>query len=142
MNNLESKLFYSSFDLLKYKKCWYAYVDDVFCVWWGFLRQLDKFLTIINSLHPSIVFTQEQETNHFLHLTISAINQKLHFSIFRKPYTDHPFLVFSTFSYICCVSFSRQYTGQHQFPFQLRISIKSLILLVHCLRERLSYHHY
>ena len=93
MNHIEWKLFDSSLYLLKFVKSWVRYVDDILCIWCGSLRQLNLFLSLINSLHSSINFTLELEENHainFLDVTIAIQNQKLNFSIFRKPsYTDH-----------------------------------------------------
>lgn len=71
---------------------WYRYVDDVICLWKGTNRQLQKFHKHINSLDPNIQFTIETEENNsinFLDLTITKINKKHDFSIYRKPtHTD------------------------------------------------------
>lgn len=71
---------------------WYRYVDDIIANFTGTTRQLDSFLTFINSVHSNIKFTIEMEQNNsinFLDLTISKINNKHDFSIFHKPsHTD------------------------------------------------------
>jgi hypothetical protein len=71
---------------------WYRYVDDVICLWTGSTRQLDIFLTLLNSLNSSIQFTMETEQNlslNFLDLTISHTTSKFSYKIFRKAtYTD------------------------------------------------------
>jgi hypothetical protein len=92
MDHFEKNLFSSSSELTKNVLCWYRYVDDVFCVWGGSKRQLQLFLTRLNSLNKNLKFTIEVEENNslpFLDLKISKLNNKLDFSIFRKDsYTD------------------------------------------------------
>lgn len=89
MNSLEtSVLTQKQFPIIY----WYRYVDDIICCFNGSDRQLQNFLKHLNTLHPSIKFTIETEKDqslNFLDLKISRIQNKLAFSIFRKPtYTD------------------------------------------------------
>ncbi|KAI5642939.1 reverse transcriptase (RNA-dependent DNA polymerase) domain-containing protein [Phthorimaea operculella] len=70
---------------------WFRYVDDILCVWNGPKDDINNFLTYINSINPNIQFTVEiggKELN-FLDLTISIIDNRHDFKIYRKPtYTD------------------------------------------------------
>ena len=36
---------------------WKRYIDDVFCVWPGPPKDLEKFITYLNTIHSSIKFT-------------------------------------------------------------------------------------
>ena len=87
MDNFEKTVFSSKNPLTKQIGYWFRYVDDVLCLWLGTDRQLNKFHTFINSVHPKIKFTLEIETNqaiNFLDLNISVINGKHQFKIYRK----------------------------------------------------------
>ena len=90
MNDLENKI--EQLPFFKYFKFWYRYVDDILACFIGTKRQLDSLVSSINKLHKNIAFTLEVEQNNsinFLDLTISKVNSRLSFSIFRKPtYTD------------------------------------------------------
>jgi len=92
MNYLETKIFDSNNDNLKYIKYWYRYVDDILCLWTGTIDQLNEFLTFINNIHKNIKFTLEVDSNHsinFLDLKITIENNRHVFGIFRKPtFTD------------------------------------------------------
>jgi hypothetical protein len=72
----------------KYILYYYRYVDDILLLWSGNKDQLNDFLAIINSVHPKIKFTLEIENNKsisFLDLTITNVNNRHHFAIYRKP---------------------------------------------------------
>lgn len=67
---------------------YHRYVDDILLLWSGNKVQLNEFLTIINSVHPKIKFTLEIENNksiNFLDLTITNVNNRHHFAVYRKP---------------------------------------------------------
>ena len=70
-------------------KCWYRYVDDIFCIWPNSLGTIfETFLNQLNNLSPSISFTVEWEQNSklpFLDVLVHNINGHLSFSIYRKP---------------------------------------------------------
>lgn len=79
----------------KFKKLllyWFRYVDDILICWNGSERQFTQFMQNLNAVHENIKFTVEKEnegTLNFLDLTITRINKKHEFKIFRKPtYTD------------------------------------------------------
>lgn len=91
MDNLE-KLIHFDPSINNVILFWFRYVDDIFSGFLGTERQLTQFTQKLNKLHPNIIFTHEIEQNnsiHFLDLTIEKINNKLDFSIFHKPtHTD------------------------------------------------------
>lgn len=99
MDYFENKYFVGQPHILYY----YRYVDDIIMCWTGTLRQIDIFVRKINNLHPKIKFTLELEVDkalNFLDLTVSRIDNRHDFQIYRKPtYTDvtipesscHPF---------------------------------------------------
>lgn len=90
MKNFENHLFNIKNPLIKNIHFWRRYVDDVFCVWTGTERQLQQFLSLLNSLNTKIQFTIEKETDHsinFLDLTIINQNNQLTYQIYRKPTT-------------------------------------------------------
>lgn len=76
------------------KNCiyWYRYVDDILACFIGTDRQLHTFEKYINSIHPNIEFSIEIEQDksiNFLDITITRLQNKHEFSIFRKPsHTD------------------------------------------------------
>lgn len=68
------------------------YVDDILIIWTGTNRQLHMFLEEINKINKSIQFTMEKGGNqiNFLDIGIEITNNKLDFSIYRKPtYSDN-----------------------------------------------------
>ncbi|CAH2089803.1 unnamed protein product [Euphydryas editha] len=88
MDDFENKHIVKNNNILYY----YRYVDDIIICWTGTDRQLDIFVKNLNNIHPKIKFKSELEQNHsinFLDLTITRVNNKHQFGIFRKPtYTD------------------------------------------------------
>lgn len=86
MANLETTI--EQTEPFKHIIFWYRYVDDVLAGFTGTSRQLTKFLAHINSIHPKIKFTIEEERNNeinFLDITIKRNHPSLSFKIFRKP---------------------------------------------------------
>ena len=70
-------------------KCWFRYVDDIFCIWPSALDPIfDLFFNQLNNLSPSVSFTVEWERNGklpFLDVLVHNLNGNLSFSIYRKP---------------------------------------------------------
>ena len=63
------------------------YVDDIFCLFEN-ENQVHRFLTFLNSRHPNMNFTFENENNDtlpFLDVKITRFNQHFITSIYRKP---------------------------------------------------------
>ncbi|XP_050498525.1 uncharacterized protein LOC126886857 [Diabrotica virgifera virgifera] len=96
LNNLEVNIFdnnssnQNSFQKILY---WFRYVDDVLAIIDGNSTDAENILYLLNNLHPAINFTLETESNksiNFLDLTLTRMDSKLIFSVFRKPtQTDH-----------------------------------------------------
>ena len=79
----ESKLFNK---ILK-PTVYYRYVDDIFFLFHK-ETEFQKLLTCLNSLHPSLKFNNEIETNNslpFLNVLITKSNDKFIASVYRKP---------------------------------------------------------
>ena len=70
-------------------KCWFRYVDDIFCIWPSALDPIfETFFNQLNNLSPSVSFTVEWESNSklpFLDVLVHNVNGKLSFSVYRKP---------------------------------------------------------
>ena len=51
---------------------WRRYIDDIFIIWTGSNKDLEEFMTKINSVHPTIKFTHEADDNEltFLDMTV------------------------------------------------------------------------
>ncbi|XP_044757815.1 uncharacterized protein LOC123315969 [Coccinella septempunctata] len=67
---------------------WFRYVDDILIAWIGSEEELREFHNWLNGLHLNINFTLELESDreiNFLDLTIRRQQNKLTFSIYRKP---------------------------------------------------------
>lgn len=92
MDHIENIVFQSKDPLISSILYWYRYVDDVFAIVNCSIRQLDKLLEKLNSVHESIQFTMELEVNNilnFLGLSIERVDGHLEFGIFRKDtFTD------------------------------------------------------
>ena len=72
---------------------WLRYVDDTFVAWSHELEELDAFLSHLNSRHPNIQFTMENEKDGalpFLDVLVTRKpNGKLGHRVHRKPtHTD------------------------------------------------------
>jgi hypothetical protein len=84
MSHLESKFNLSPLKPLSYIR----YVDDTFCTF-NNPQDAQIFLTFLNSLHPKIQFTIENETNQtlpFLDILVHRSPTAFTTSVFRKPY--------------------------------------------------------
>jgi hypothetical protein len=71
---------------------YYRYVDDIICLYKGNERQIDIFKNYLNNLHQKLQFSSEIESDmkiNYLDLTISNLNNKHNFKIYRKStYSD------------------------------------------------------
>ncbi|XP_061725625.1 uncharacterized protein LOC133531428 [Cydia pomonella] len=88
MDHFENQHIVGNNNILYY----FRYVDDLIICWMGSMGQLDAFIAELNSKHPKIKFKKELEQDNslnFLDLTISRVNNRHHFQIYRKPtHTD------------------------------------------------------
>ena len=76
---------------------WYRYVDDVFSI--VKRRLVEKLLAHMNTQHPSITFTIEEEENGklpFLDAHIQRIDGSLRMSVYRKPTHTGRYLAFTS----------------------------------------------
>ncbi|XP_072152695.1 uncharacterized protein [Bemisia tabaci] len=97
---LLSDIFMDKFDKLicqadgKWKRnifTYHRFVDDIFLIWTGTNRELNKFLSDINKLEPNLKFKLENggKKLNFLDLTLEIIENRIAFKIYRKDsYTD------------------------------------------------------
>ena len=65
---------------------YYRYVDDIFCLF-KCVKDADLFLAQLNSMHPSLKFTVERESNYFRFLMYLCIKLLQPFS---PLYTESP----------------------------------------------------
>ena len=66
------------------------YVDDTFIIFDGTIRQIKNMKKYMNGINKNIQFTLETEVNNklnFLDLTITKIDKKFQYQIYRKPTT-------------------------------------------------------
>ena len=66
---------------------YYRYVDDTFCLFKN-ENDADSFLIQLNSMHPSLKFTMEKESNHqlaFLDVFVHKTSTVFLTSVYRKP---------------------------------------------------------
>ncbi|KAK5648028.1 hypothetical protein RI129_002920 [Pyrocoelia pectoralis] len=103
MNKLETAFITQSQFYLDHVIVWKRHVDDIICIHTADDHQLTLFLDFLNQIHPTIKFTVELENNNqlpFLDILLHRIDDKIEFSIYRKPSTtdslipidsEHPF---------------------------------------------------
>jgi len=80
-------------------KFWGRYMDDVLVIWNYGESQIEGFLEHLNNLGGELVFTIENETEKklpFLDIWIHRKNNKLVFSIYRKPTNNNRYLSFTS----------------------------------------------
>ena len=80
-------------------KFWGRYMDDVLVIWNYGESQIEGFLEHLNNLGGELVFTIENETEKklpFLDIWIHRKNNKLVFSIYRKPTNKNRYLSFTS----------------------------------------------
>ena len=104
LDNLENKFISKNIFFKKHVIFYARYVDDIIVIFKGDKAQILSFLGFLNTLHPKIIFTYELELNStlpFLDLKLKIIDQKLHFSIFRKPTTTSHLIPYNSFHPFC-----------------------------------------
>jgi hypothetical protein len=75
------------------------YVDDIFALF-DTTTEMNDFLVDLNSLHPSLVFTKEEELNKtlpFLDVLVERINSSFVTSVYRKPTFDGEYIPWNSF---------------------------------------------
>ena len=73
---------------------WWRYIDDIFFIWTKSEKELDEFMTHMNSYHPNIRFTYEksQDKINFLDMTVYKTNGRLLTDLYCKPTDGHQYL--------------------------------------------------
>ena len=80
-----------------------CHVDDILILYRGNKRQCEQLLMHINKIHKNITFTAEYEHNNtinFLDLSITKLEHRHKFSIYRKPTTSDT-LIHNTSNHPC-----------------------------------------
>ena len=88
LNNFENKYIFNKYNRYQNRIILYkCYIDDIFLTFNGSTRQLEILQKFINNIHNKIRFTLELEKNNsinFLDLTITKVNNKFTYKIYRK----------------------------------------------------------
>ncbi len=95
MAHLEKKLL----EYPKGPRIWKRYVDDIITVYEHGEAELLKFLTHLNSSHPTIKFTYEYSTNTINFLDVQVTKNEQGFlttDLYTKPTDSHAYLNFSS----------------------------------------------
>ena len=85
-------------------RLWKRFLDDIFAIWCGSVEDLEKFLNLLNTLHPTIKFTfsftspftcdisgphdcwcHQSKSVNFLDTTVSIKNGKIVTDLYKKP---------------------------------------------------------
>ena len=95
MNWFEKTYVYS------YKKppcIWFRFIDDVWGIFRGSKKELDDFISHLNSSHSSIKFIVEisKEKVTFLDVITYVNNNKIETTLYIKPTDNHGYLDFSS----------------------------------------------
>ena len=92
----EAKLF----NIAKRPLVYFRYVDDTFAVF-NNEEDCNNFFIQLNSLHPSLRFTYEKESNHslpFLDVLVERHDSEFLTSVYRKPTFTGQYLRWNSFS--------------------------------------------
>ena len=77
---------------------WYRYIDDIFCLWQQGEEELEKFITHLNSVHETIMFTIEKSRTSvsFLDTEVHLDNNNIHTTLYVKPTDRNNYLPFDS----------------------------------------------
>ena len=92
----EAKLF----NIAKRPLVYFRYVDDTFAIL-NNEENCNTFSIHLNSLHPSLLFTHEKESNHslpFLDVLVESHDSEFLTSVYRKPAFTGQYLRWNSFS--------------------------------------------
>ena len=108
---------------------WWRYIDDIFLIWTLGEEKLDKFITNLNSLHPTIKFTSERSTTliPFLDVNIQIKNGKLETDLYCKPTDKHQYLLHSS---------SHPYHTKKSIPYSLALRLRRICSTEIALQKR------
>ena len=88
------------FNVVSRPLAYFRYVDDTFAVFRN-EEECNAFLSHLNSLHPSLRFTHEKESNHalpFLDVLVERRDSEFATSVYRKPTFTGQYLRWNSFS--------------------------------------------
>ena len=88
------------FNIAKRPLVYFQYVDDTFAVF-NNEEDCNNFFIQLNSLHPSLRFTYEKESNHslpFLDVLVERHDSEFLTSVYRKPTFTGQYLRWNSFS--------------------------------------------
>ena len=73
---------------------WLRYIDDIFLIWTHGQQELDNFITLANTRHPTIKFTSEQSNDSisFLDVMVTLSDGYLESDLYSKPTDTHQYL--------------------------------------------------
>ena len=98
MGKFEEDFVYNNNPFSTLIRCWFRFIDDVFCIFTGSSDELQEFKSYINSRMPTIKFTleQSQESISFLDVVVKKTDQ-LETRVYRKETDRNSFLDFSSY---------------------------------------------
>ena len=72
--------------ILRFSKCYFRYIDDIFSIWNGTKEELEVFLQKINNCHPTIKseYQISKTEINFLGKSFQSCNQ-LRIKLYMKP---------------------------------------------------------
>ena len=77
---------------------WWRYIDDIFMIWQHGEEQLQQFLDLLNSCHPTLKFTSEHSRDrvNFLDVQVIRENNQLVTDLYVKDTDTHQYLLASS----------------------------------------------
>lgn len=109
---------------------WFRFIDDNFMVWTHGFEELDKFLTHLNTCHPTIKFTHEASLTEAVFLDTRVLldqDHKPYTTLYCKPTDTHCYLHFSS----CHPKHQKESGPYSQFLRLRRICAKETDYLMH-----------
>ena len=108
---------------------WWRCIDDIFLIWTLGEEKLDKFITNLNSLHPTIKFTSERSTTSipFVDVNIQINNGKLEIDPYCKPTDKRQYLLHSS---------SHPYHTKKSIPYSLALRLRRICSTEIALQKR------
>ena len=99
MGKFEEDFVYNNNPFSTLLRCWYRFIDDVFCIFTGSFEQLQEFKVYISSRMPTIKFTLEhsQQSISFLDVMVTKKSEQLDTKVYRKETDRNSFLDFSSY---------------------------------------------
>ena len=84
---------------------WLRFIDDIFMIWTHGEDNLNKFITYLNQLHPTIKFTHEVSNSsiNFLDTTVKINEERiLYTTLYEKPTDTHLYLHYTSSHHAPC----------------------------------------